>query len=116
MHPLLIRLRLISDALSTYNSNEQISTPSITAYPNPFNGSSNIIVNRYADVPIPIKIYDIIGREVATAFEPTKYDSPKYIFQWNGSAKDGTKQLRGLYFIVYKTQDSYLVKKITYLR
>ena len=69
-------------SLSTFNSNQQILTPSITAYPNPFNGSSNITVNRYADVQAPIKIYDIIGREVAS-FEPTKYESPKYIFHCN---------------------------------
>ena len=102
-------------SLSTHNSNEQILTPSITAYPNPFNGSSKITVNRYADVQAPIKIYDLIGREVAS-FEPSKYDSPNYIFQWNGSGKDGTQATSGLYFIVYKTQNRSLVKKITYLR
>ncbi|MBM2846696.1 MAG: hypothetical protein HW407_2008, partial [Bacteroidetes bacterium] len=66
-------------------------------YPNPFNPSTKIKfeVPEFSDVSI--KLYNILGQEVATVFEGQK-DTGRYIVDWNGRDASGTQVATGVYF------------------
>ncbi|HXK80911.1 MAG TPA: T9SS type A sorting domain-containing protein [Bacteroidales bacterium] len=63
-------------------------------YPNPFNSSFNIDFKLVAPINnINIKIYDILGKEVATIFNGT-LNPGRHIIEWNGEEIPN-----GLYFV-----------------
>lgn len=88
----------------------------LTAYPNPFNPTINIVF----DIPqlehVKLIIYDILGREVATLIDEN-LERGRHQVQWNGKRSDGTPAPSGPYFarILLDHKESQ-VRKITYLK
>lgn len=73
-------------------------------YPNPFNPSTAISVQLSAFSNVTLKIYDVLGREVATLFSG-ELQSGKYNFIWEG--KDNSRNVvgSGIYFARLTTKD-----------
>ncbi len=54
-------------------------------YPNPFNPSTNIVFSLEKDAFIKLKVYDILGREVANLINDYK-EKGNYSYTFNGSS------------------------------
>ncbi|MEE9553989.1 MAG: M14-type cytosolic carboxypeptidase [candidate division Zixibacteria bacterium] len=81
----------------------------LSAYPNPFNSSTNIL---YSDVRGgEIRIFDIMGR-VIKSFET--YDNGKIV--WDGTDDSGNRVVSGIYFAVLAGDNEHRSVKLVYLR
>ncbi|CUT06032.1 T9SS type A sorting domain-containing protein, partial [Candidatus Kryptobacter tengchongensis] len=84
-------------------------------YPNPFNPSTDIEFSVPIAVNVEIKIYDILGREVATLID--EFVQPgKYRVRWNGTDKTGKFVASGVYFYVMKAGKFVQTKKMMLLK
>jgi hypothetical protein len=78
-----------------------LDTPSkseaLQNYPNPFNPSTTISYKIQSQCRTTIKIYDLIGKEVAILVNEEK-PAGKYEVVWNGKDNSGKKLTSGVYF------------------
>ena len=66
-------------------------------YPNPFNPTTKIPVALPVDSEIELKVYNILGREVATIFSG-QIQAGRHLFEWNGRNSAGNRLSSGVYF------------------
>lgn len=79
-------------------------------YPNPFNPSTTIRYSIAEEVPVSIKVYDVIGKEVATISEGNR--SPGiYEVEWNAGSLSS-----GLYFYTLKAGSYRETKKLLLMK
>ncbi len=85
------------------------------AYPNPFNPSTIIKYNIPEDGNVTVKIYDIMGREVATLVDEHK-SAGSYNVVWESRNSYGNEVASGIYFynITFKAQS--ITKKMLLVR
>ena len=93
--PVTIRIPTIRSGIE-----EDITTPgmvSLSAYPNPFNASTNIRINLPEEANISVSIFDIRGKLVKVVFEGT---APEGIssYEWDGNDSRGLPVPSGMYF------------------
>ena len=79
-------------------------------YPNPFNPSTNITFSIASKNFVTLKIYDVIGREVATLFSG-ELEAGEYAQQWNAAGFPS-----GVYFYRLQAGDFVDVKKLELLK
>jgi hypothetical protein len=75
-------------------------------YPNPFNPSTRIEFNIPKSGFVSLKVYDILGREVANLVNK-ELSSGNYSYEFNGSQLNS-----GIYFYALKTENTSLTKKM----
>ena len=87
-------------------------------YPNPFNPTTTIAFTLPADMMVSLKIYNMLGQEVATLLDREQYDAGPQIVQF-----DGSNLASGVYFyrIAAASQDEHqlmfsAVKKMVLVR
>ncbi|NWF88378.1 MAG: hypothetical protein HXY50_02845 [Ignavibacteriaceae bacterium] len=94
-------------------------------YPNPFNPSTKIrytvpCVGARCIVPVELKVYDVLGNEIATLVNEYKpAGSYEVEFSVNGGSFTKGKSINlttGLYFYVLKTSNYISTKKMIYLK
>ncbi len=84
-------------------------------YPNPFNGATTIKFDLNNQEFVKIKIYDLLGKEVATLVsEPL--NSGSYTIRWDGKNKYAVNVPSGLYIYCLETSKNKVFKKMVYLR
>jgi len=78
----------------------------IQNYPNPFNPSTQIRYGIPSDSKISVKIYDIIGKEIAVLVDNEFKTAGWHNANWNGEDMNGNSVSSGIYFcrILYKSQ------------
>jgi flagellar hook assembly protein FlgD len=79
-------------------------------YPNPFNPPTTISYTLPEAGDVQIKIYDILGREVAKLVDEQK-SAGKYTVQWNGS-----NYASGIYFYSITFNNQRLYKKMLMIK
>ncbi len=79
-------------------------------FPNPFN--SNTVIRSSSS--LPITVYNIVGRTVATLVITERFASKDYCFNWNGGDQHGMPVASGIYF--YRQQGSASVRKMVILK
>jgi aminopeptidase N len=79
-------------------------------YPNPFNSTTNIVYRLRQQGDVTIKIYDVLGREVATLIDKRQMPGV-YKCQWTP-----VMCASGIYFCCLVTGNVYLQKKMVLLR
>ncbi|MGA9293039.1 MAG: T9SS type A sorting domain-containing protein [Ignavibacteriaceae bacterium] len=79
-------------------------------YPNPFNGTTNIIYSIPKATFVTIKVYDILGKEIATLVKEEK-KAGSYEVEFNGS-----NLVSGIYFYRMKAGDFIQTKKIILMK
>jgi hypothetical protein len=85
-------------------------------YPNPFNGSTTIIVDAPGEQSIELAIYDLLGRRVRTIFKGTSTKGSTY-HQWRGALNDnGIQVTTGVYLCRLTTPGSVSSQKILYIK
>jgi hypothetical protein len=67
-------------------------------YPNPFNPITNITFSTDKSAKVHIKIYDVIGREIATITDAVFF-AGQYTLQWNGKDETGLSVPSGVYYV-----------------
>lgn len=86
-------------------------------YPNPFNPSTNIPIRIPNQSRISLKIYDLLGKEIATIFNGI-LEKGYYVFEWDGKDINGNLSSSGLYFVKLNSLDNNIniTRKIILLR
>ena len=72
-------------------------------YPNPFNPTTNIAFNVPADANVTVRVYDMLGREVATLVNGF-HNAGKYITTWDASNSLGQTVASGIYLYRMEAQ------------
>jgi len=80
------------------------------AYPNPFNNSTNIDFNIPSEANVTLKIYNLLGKEVATLIN-LHMDAGHHHFTW-----DASFIASGIYFIQMNSNDFSQTEKIILLK
>jgi len=96
---------------------DQTITPfKISAYPNPFNPTTNIAFNLVKDAHVSVDVYNIKGQRVKRIVnEPFK--SGNHTVTWNGVDATGKSVGSGIYFIAVNAGgQNRVVKKVTLLK
>jgi hypothetical protein len=86
------------------------ATQLLPNYPNPFNPSTTIEYVLGLRSPVSIKIYDVLGREVATLVDEVKQPGV-YTVRW-----DASKQSSGVYIYRLQAGEFVQTKKMIVLR
>jgi len=79
-------------------------------YPNPFNPSTRLTLNVPFRGPVSLRIFDMLGREVANVFDGER-DAGTYVVDWNASSFPS-----GIYFAVADFGQSRQTRKLMLLR
>jgi hypothetical protein len=80
-------------------------------YPNPFNPTTTIEFTIPADGRVVLKVYDIIGREVATIL-----DENRKAGEYQQVVFDASRYASGVYFAVLQSGGKQLLKKMLLLK
>ena len=91
---------------STDQSSSNLEYALLENYPNPFNPTTTISYTLPEAGAVQLKIYDILGREVATLVDEQK-SAGKYSVQWNGSSFAS-----GIYFYKLTFNNQTFYKKM----
>jgi hypothetical protein len=83
-----------------------VPRPSLTAWPNPFNSSTEISFSVPQRGQIRITIYDILGRQVERLWDG-ECEAEDHKIKWNAGGLAS-----GLYFAVLLTGDKVLICKL----
>jgi flagellar hook assembly protein FlgD len=84
-------------------------------WPNPFNASTTISYVLPSSAHVSLKVYDILGREVATLVERYQQGGPHRIC-WDGTDKEGHQVSSGVYFYRLQAETFREIKCMTLLR
>ncbi len=84
-------------------------------YPNPFNPSTIIEFMIPVQAEVSLKIYDLLGSEVATLVNEVR-DAGQHFVQWNGKNGMGQSVNSGIYFYTMKAGDFVSTKKMMLLK
>ncbi|MEO0292779.1 MAG: T9SS type A sorting domain-containing protein [candidate division WOR-3 bacterium] len=75
-------------------------------YPNPFNSRTTINYSVATKSYVSLKIYDLLGREIATLVAGVK-ERGKYSVEWDGKKTSGQEVESGIYFYQLKTNTGF---------
>ena len=84
-------------------------------YPNPFSGSTTIGYELSSSSEVTIKVYDMLGREVATLVNEQKA-AGQYEVTWDGRGNSGSSVSSGVYFYRIKAGDFTASNKMVVVR
>ncbi|MCX6133127.1 MAG: S8 family serine peptidase [Ignavibacteriales bacterium] len=85
-------------------------------YPNPFNGSTTIIVDAPGEQVIDVAVYDLLGRRVRTLYKGKSRTGTNF-FEWNDGLNDsGTRVSSGVYICRLATYGFTGSRKILYIK
>ncbi|MBK8552210.1 MAG: CotH kinase family protein [Ignavibacteria bacterium] len=85
-------------------------------YPNPFNPTTQIEYSLYQPGNVNLKIYNNLGKEVASLVNNLYQTSGSYILQWNGNDNSGAAVPTGMYFYKLETGNNSVTKKMLLLK
>jgi len=84
-------------------------------YPNPFNPSTNIEFALPRQSHVSLKVYDVIGREVATLFSEEK-SAGRFTVRWNGKNNNNQLISSGIYFYRLEAGNFVQTKKMILIK
>ena len=87
----------------------------LSCFPNPFNSSININIDRYLETPFSFTILDIKGKVILEQFLMNSNELGSS-FRWDGVGNNGLFVGSGLYFIKLLSKNDQSVKKIILMK
>ncbi|MBD3165704.1 T9SS type A sorting domain-containing protein, partial [bacterium] len=85
------------------------------AWPNPFNSELRLKFLLNAAVPLEVRVYDILGREVRTLTRGV-FTAGQHSLHWDGRSNAQREVSSGVYFVELKTPGERLVQRVLLLR
>ncbi len=85
-------------------------------FPNPFNPSTSIKFGLPARSAVSLKIYDVLGKEIATLLEGAPQEAGYHVAIWQGKDDTGHAAPSGLYFYHLQAGGTVLTKKMILIR
>jgi flagellar hook assembly protein FlgD len=82
--------------------------------PNPFMGTTRISFSLPAEQEVRIRVYDVMGREVATLMD-SKADAGKHSVTWNGRGSSGHRAAPGVYWYSLRAGEEVLTRRMVLL-
>jgi hypothetical protein len=86
-----------------------------SCYPNPFNSSTNIDFSIAKPGRVTLKIYDLLGREVANLFDQFA-NAGNYQVNWDGKSVEGNTLSSGVYFYRLSYGSKGITKKFSMVK
>jgi hypothetical protein len=83
--------------------------------PNPFNSSTQIIVDLPRSKPVNLSIYNILGQEISCLYDGVMPAGINRL-KWDGTTKGGVKAPSGIYFYRLFSDNEIRVKKMVLLK
>ncbi|MCP9290725.1 redoxin family protein [Gracilimonas sediminicola] len=105
--------KTITSAGPTDQSPERISLAQ--NYPNPFNPVTTISYALDKPAQVSLKIYNMLGAEVATLVNERQSAGQKTV-SWNALSSSGSAVPSGMYIYQLRTEDQVLTKKMTLIK
>ncbi|HCA80085.1 MAG TPA: hypothetical protein DEP53_10165 [Bacteroidetes bacterium] len=85
-------------------------------YPNPFNPTTTIEFSLARSVPVELKVYDLLGREVAVLINGDAMNPGRYMMRWDGRNRYGQSVATGVYFYRLVAGDFVQSKKMVLVK
>ena len=85
-------------------------------YPNPFNPSTTIEYELRKAMPVSVRVYDTLGRVVATLVNNAVQQPGVYRVQWDGRSASGAQLTSGMYFYALESTDFREVRKMALVK
>ena len=85
-------------------------------YPNPFNPTTTIEFSLARTVPVDLKIYDMLGREVVTLLQNNSVNPGRFLIRWDGRNRLGQSVATGVYFYRLVAGDFVQTKKMLLMK
>ena len=85
-------------------------------YPNPFNPSTKISYYLPKHTNISLKVYSLLGEEIATLVNNKNQNAGDYNVEWNGTDRNGNIVSSGIYIYVLETPYLKVSRKMTLLK
>ena len=104
-------------AMSGVEEEELVSGKELLSrvYPNPFTSSTRIKYSLPIKSKVSIKVYNIVGQEIAVLFNGIK-ESGNYELEWRGVDNKGALLPKGIYFLMIETASAKAREKIIIIR
>ena len=97
--------------VSTTTATEIVDFRLGKAYPNPFNPTTNLELAIPEAGYVSVKVYNLVGQEVATLVDGMMDANPSYTFQWNAGSLSS-----GVYLVRAEGAGQISTQKITLLK
>nr|MDA3822673.1 cellulase family glycosylhydrolase [Bacteroidales bacterium] len=91
------------------------SVASLTAYPNPFISSTNIVYILEEDSLVKLEVFNSSGATVKTLISSDLMKSGKYNIEWNGTDSQENNLNKGIYFVRLQLNETIKIGKILLL-
>jgi hypothetical protein len=80
-------------------------------YPNPFNSTTNFVIETETPDRFTLEVYDRVGRKVAEIFNNKQFASGRHTVSWQAG-----NLATGMYFLRLSSRGGVQVQTITYLK
>lgn len=108
-------LKYSTPTLVEKNGNKLDSNLKIEIYPNPSNSNFIILASTNKIKSFTVSIYNSLGQKIKTLTKNNE-DSGKFNLVWDGTNQYDKLVGSGLYFVVFKTFDTIVTKRLLLLR
>jgi hypothetical protein len=95
---------------------EVLSEVEVTAYPNPFNPETKLVITLQSDSRVALAIFDAAGRHVRTLVDNAWHQAGVHVLRWDGRDDDGRKLASGVYLCRVEAESGTASSKIVLLK
>lgn len=92
-----------------------VSCPAVSIYPNPFNSSTNIVVESAGEPGSKVEIYNIVGVRVRQ-LQTSPTGDGRQIVRWDATSDSGRRLPSGIYFCRLSSGGEIITKKLLYVK
>jgi len=85
-------------------------------YPNPFSGTTDVRYSLDKPARVSLRVFDVMGREVAVLVEGASGTPGAYVATWDGTDRQGRQVVSGLYFYVLDVEGRRITKAMVRVR
>ena len=93
-----------------------VVSETITCYPNPFRGCTNIKIKQTDNSPTPVAIYNMRGQLIRTVVNLQKLSPGEHSFTWDGKDDNGQPVVAGIYLCKMTTGQYSSTRKMLLMR
>ena len=112
--PELETILIESTAIEAYETTPTLG--SIQIYPNPTSSQARIVLDMDLPAEVEIRVYDILGREVARPLNGEQRSAGNLEVPWDLNAASGGRVAPGVYQVVIRTGRQRVVRSLVVLR